>query len=112
MCKLVDILLKNECAIKICCRLENYGGKLFIVSNHESSIGVYMNSAQTPGPVFCNLFGAAEPQVCIPVARGTPLHRHAGGGGRREQAPLLSFGWGSRGSKSALFKCNDLFSNC
>ena len=38
--------------------------------------------------------------------------RHAGEGGMREQAPLLPFSWGSRGSKSALFKCNDLFSNC
>ena len=35
-----------------------------------------------------------------------------GKGGRREQAPLLPFSWGSRGSKSAFLKCNDLFSNC
>ena len=38
--------------------------------------------------------------------------RHTGEGGRREQAPLLPFSWGSSGSKNSLFKCNDLFSNC
>ena len=51
----------------------------------------------------CIVLGQMQSQVC----------RHAGeGGGRREQAPLLTFSWGSRGSKSALLKCNDLFSNC
>ena len=38
--------------------------------------------------------------------------RHAEEGGRREQASLLPFSWGSRGSRSALFKCNYLFFNC
>ena len=33
---------------------------------------------------------------------GMQLARHAGEGGRGEQAPLLPFSWGSRGSKSAL----------
>ena len=40
------------------------------------------------------------------------LHTGTPEGDRREQAPFLPFSWGSRGSKSARFKCNDLFSNC
>ena len=44
--------------------------------------------------------------------RTRAVYRHAGEGGRREQAPLLPFSWGIRGSKSGLFKCNDLFSTC
>ena len=38
--------------------------------------------------------------------------RHAGEGGRGEHASLLPFSWRSRESKSTLFKCNDLLSNC
>ena len=64
---------------------------------------LYENEAQSKGSsskIIC---------FCWP---NIDIARHAGEGGRREQAPLLPFSWGSRGSKSALLKCNDLLSNC
>ena len=48
----------------------------------------------------------------VPVNSAFHHHHQARRRGGREQAPLLPFSWGSMGSKSALFKCNDLFSNC
>ena len=71
-----------------------------------------LKQALLKSPVMAYFDTRKEAIICVDASPLRLSARYAGEGGRREQASLLPFSRGSRGSKSALFKCNDLFSNC